>query len=648
MMPSFKSIFSVFVIAFLTFLLVIHDSIFINFPILEKKLGLTQETPLVYENPSCDTRNMLKAAEVETNSSEEKELTDLYQTLLGIRDKLDVYAQKFRENNSDYINLFPLAYYHVTAEELLALRNGNYKYPKEKMEQMILFYDAYKVNRDNWESNQKELVEEHWKHHFETAEREKEGTIDFAWDDRDVLKTGIDAHIGYDLPRALYESFKIIEKNRLNNNLWNDLLSDFRGTEETLQKAFKKVQEELDYNLALLELDDLSGTSEGDFKDVIMLRNEAWEKARNSDVITTPQPKINDHSKYEEDAQDKYCQMIQTLERTGEKKRARNFGDPHLFTFDGYRYSFQLVGEFILAKSNDNIFEVQIRQSPINNSLSVDSAIAMKIGNNRVALYADELPDTNTNTPLRVNGVPTIIEKELTLNDGGKIYHRGTDYVFEWPTGEELIAQINKGRSNPFINITVYVFESQANQMSGLLGDVNGDASDDLRFRNGKTLPSRDTYGDLENLLTRVSPVRLPLKPALNLYLEKLSKEYGNDWRISQDESLFDYASGQSTKTFTLNNFPDKYLSLEQLSSTELRDARKICTDRTVEPELMEGCIFDVAFSGSSDFARAAARISQVANLLRDFGIDIPDVEREIRNRLPTLPGGIRVPRLRF
>ncbi|OLT61692.1 hypothetical protein [Moorena bouillonii] len=126
-----------------------------------------------------------------------------------------------------------------------------------------------------------------------------------------------------------------------------------------------------------------------------------------------------------------------------------------------------------------------------------------------------------------------------------------------------------------------------------------------------------------------------------------MTKDYGNDWRISQEESLFDYASGQSTQTFTLNNFPDEYLSLEQLSSTELRDARKICTDRKVEPELMEGCIFDVAFSGYSDFARAAARLSEVANLLRDIGIDIPGIKP--KPPIPTtLPGGIRIPKLPF
>ncbi|NEQ84464.1 MAG: hypothetical protein F6K26_31160 [Moorea sp. SIO2I5] len=342
------------------------------------------------------------------------------------------------------------------------------------------------------------------------------------------------------------------------------------------------------------------------------------------------------------------CTTREKDERKGDKKRGRNFGDPHLFTFDGYRYSFQLVGEFILTKSEDNLFEVQVRQSPVSSSLSVDSAIAMRMGNNRVALYADELPDNDRRTPLRVDGVPTLVNRELTLDGGGQIYHNGSNYVFKWPTGEELIAQINANGETPFINITTYVFESQANHLSGLFGNANGDTSDELRFRDGSVLPSREAYGNIDNLIGRSSSVRLPLNSAFNLYLKKLTQDYGNDWRISQEESLFDYAPGQNTKTFTLTNFPSEYLALEQLSSTELSNARATCIETEVDPELMEGCVFDVAFSGRSDFARAAAKMSQTADILRQFGINVPNVEQEIRKLIPGLPGGIRIPGVRF
>jgi hypothetical protein len=95
-----------------------------------------------------------------------------------------------------------------------------------------------------------------------------------------------------------------------------------------------------------------------------------------------------------------------------EQKQASSTNDPHLTTFDGLKYDLQTVGEFTLIKSNNSAFEVQARQSPYNNSasLSINSAVAMKVGSNRVALYAQGFPDADTTTPLRVNGKPTTIE----------------------------------------------------------------------------------------------------------------------------------------------------------------------------------------------------------------------------------------------
>ena len=331
--------------------------------------------------------------------------------------------------------------------------------------------------------------------------------------------------------------------------------------------------------------------------------------------------------------------------REGKQRRGRNFGDPHLFTFDGHRYSFQDVGEFILAKSDDNFFEVQVRQSPISSALAVDSAIAMAVGDTRVALYADpkDLPDGDTSSPLRIDGKPVNLRKKLNLDNGGKVNHKGSAYVIEWPTKEKVVAQINSDSENPFLNLSVFVFESQADHIVGLLGNDNGKKEDDLRFRDGRVLPSRSTYGDLKNVLNRVVKVKLPIDPALNAYLKKLTKEYGNSWRISQKESLFDYAPGMTTASFTLKGFPSEYLTLSQLPTNLVSNAQKTCRQSGVEPEMMEGCVFDVAYSGYGGFARAAAQASQVMDVLEDLGIRVP------RPRLPgglKLPDGLRIPRL--
>jgi len=327
--------------------------------------------------------------------------------------------------------------------------------------------------------------------------------------------------------------------------------------------------------------------------------------------------------------------------RTGNLKKGTSYGDPHLITFDGYRYSFQTVGEFILAKSTDGTFEVQTRQSAVNKSLSLNSAVAMKVGNNRVAFYSKDFPDSNTNTPLRINGKPAVVQgNSLSIQGGGKIYKQSdSNYVVEWPTGEKVALTIYGRGQFQYMDVFPLVFESQANQMVGLLGNVNGDAKDDLRFRSGDVLPSKSTYGDVRQLFERVSPIKLPLGQLEKVYFDKLNKDFGNNWRVNKEESLFDYPSSKSTETFTDKAFPDAYLTLDMLSSTQLQQARTQCQNAGVEAGLLEGCLFDVGFTGYSEFASRAAQVSNILNLFESVIPGFKNPVPGILRRVPKIPG---------
>ncbi|WP_242045830.1 MULTISPECIES: VWD domain-containing protein [unclassified Calothrix] len=328
-------------------------------------------------------------------------------------------------------------------------------------------------------------------------------------------------------------------------------------------------------------------------------------------------------------------------DRTGKPVKGTSYGDPHLITFDGHRYSFQTVGEFILAKSTDGIFEVQTRQSAVNKSLSLNSAVAMKVGKNRVAFYSKDFPDANTNTPLRINGKPTVVEGDSLSLPGGGVIHKQNDsnYVVEWSTGEKVAITIYSRGQFKYMDVFPFVLESQANQMVGLLGNVNGNVDDDLRFRSGDILPSKSTYGDVRQLIERVSPIRIPLGELEKIYLDKLNKDFGNSWRVSQKESLFDYGQAQSTATFTDKAFPDAYLTLDMLSPAQLEDARSQCLNARVDASLLDGCIFDVGFTGYSEFAYRAAQVSNILNVVESvipgFKNPIPGILRQV----PKIPG---------
>lgn len=315
-------------------------------------------------------------------------------------------------------------------------------------------------------------------------------------------------------------------------------------------------------------------------------------------------------------------------------KQGKSYGDPHIITFDGYRYSFQMVGEFTLVKAKDNSFEIQVRQGAVpGRQLSLNTGAAMKVGNSRVAFYSKDFPDANTNTQLRIDGQPTVVQGSLSLPGGGEITRSGSDYVVEWLTGEQVRIHNITVAGSTFMNVTPAV-PDQSDRYIGLLGNLNGDPNDDLRTRGGNVVPTKNnsTYGQLSTALTNLLPVPVALGKVETLFFDQLYKEFGDSWRIKQGESLFDYASGQSTDTFTKRGFPNNYISLSSFLPPQLRKAEEICQRAGVTGDLLDGCIFDVANTGEAGFAQAAA--DAVTGIVKDR------VEREIRDRIPVkIPG---------
>jgi hypothetical protein len=318
------------------------------------------------------------------------------------------------------------------------------------------------------------------------------------------------------------------------------------------------------------------------------------------------------------------------------KGKGTSYGDPHLITYDGYRYSFQTVGEFILSKSVEGDFEVQTRQAPVpGQQLSLNIGAAMKIGSDRIAFYTKFFPDSNTNTILRINGKPTEIQSgSLTLPSGGRIDKQGqSNYLVEWPSGEQVAVRLISIGGSQYMNVTTYVVGSG---FVGLLGDLNQDPSDDLKTRSGKVIPSRSTYGEVKNIVTKIVPIPgvIPLNTVENLFFDQVYKEFGNSWRVTPEESLFDYASGQTTANFTDKGFPNKYRTINMLSPQQIQQAEATCLQAGVEPELLDGCIFDVGFTGDAGFANAAANAFKVIEQFIPGGVPRPNLPVNI----PGLP----------
>jgi hypothetical protein len=625
-----------------------------------------------WQSSGCNLQKLLNKAGILDESPDAKRLKNLYYELLGATEKLNKYRNIFLANESSLIDLFPTAYYNTTIEELRRIQNGDFRHPIEKLEQMQAFFDAYIINRENWDNGLKNQVEPHWAEHFKIAEEINKNKLKpYPIKVQTVLNSGIDAHVGNDLARAI----RYAVENRSNKIILTaDLKREFNDTKSTLLASGRRTTRDI-FSRSMSCIVQAGDSIMGVTEKVFALRNAAWDEALCKDsqgnyCSLKPKPvgstAINKLAKQPQLSASSRTQLIkigqqicnssfsfprpvpetdvyqkcrEIAERAGNIIKGTSYGDPHLITFDGHRYSFQTVGEFVLAKSTDGVFEVQTRQSPVNKSLSLNSAVAMKIGRNRVAFYSKDFPDSNTNTPLRINGQPTTITgNSLSLTGGGIIRKQDdSNYIVEWPTGEKVTVTIYSRGNFKYMDVFPSVFDSQANQMVGLLGNVNSNANDDLRFRNGNILPSKSTYGDLK-LINRISPIRLPLGELEKIYLDQLNKDFGNSWRVSQQESLFDYPQGKSTATFTDKAFPDAYLTLDMLSPTQLENARSQCLNSGVDANLLEGCIFDVGFTGFSEFAAHAAKVSNILDIVKTvipgFKNPIPDILRKI----PGLP----------
>jgi len=616
----------------------------------------------------CDITKMFEKARVSESSREGQELKKLYQELRGAAFKLDEYRKPFLKNGQDLMGVFPAFYYNVTVEELKRIANGDFQYPKEKMEQMVAFFEAYEINRKNWDSGNRAAVEPHWREHFVSADGTNADNEDvttfnelflafrqgasavfqnpvWVYTVNKVLSTGADAHVKHDLARALRYSLE----NRDRNASIEDLKKEFDCTEITLKSAGDKTLSDIFRNIIYEYVGNgfdriILGTTEA----VLSQRRQAWEDAIRRDasgtfeelrpstigdaevlVLNQIQPHLssNNREQLRQRGQD-------YLEKCSNFKEATSTGDPHLVTFDGLKYSFQTVGEYILVKASHGFFEVQARQVPFSSSLSVNSAIAIRVGDNRVALYARDFPDSDTSTPLRVNGRPTNIQGDkLAFADGGEVLKQGSRYVVSAPTGEKVLVSLTGSGNNAFLNVSPFAYE-RSGEYSGLLGNANGNPNDDLQIRNGDDITAvRASYGDVTQVLNLVG-LRLPgvLNTAEKLYFDQLYKDFGNSWRVNQEESLFDYPAGKNSQSYLVSGFPEKYLTLNMLSADQIQQARNACTESNVAQDLMEGCIFDVGFSGLSDFALATAEISNYIGIVNQLfpGLNIPTPEQVV------------------
>ncbi|WP_405061450.1 VWD domain-containing protein [Kribbella sp. NBC_01505] len=252
---------------------------------------------------------------------------------------------------------------------------------------------------------------------------------------------------------------------------------------------------------------------------------------------------------------------------------ARWFSDPHLVSFDGQRYDFQAVGEFVGAKSGTDL-EIQVRQAPYpdvpGRQVAITSAIAVRVGADRI-----EFDSGTPRIAVLVNGKPGKLPASVVRRDSATVPGQDS-YRVTWP--DRSAADIDfVGVPGMGLRMGVKPAAARKGTFTGLLGNFDGAEANDGA-------------------------------PGKGAATDKV--------RISQAGSLFTYAPSQSTATFTDKSYPDKPIRTADLPQWQQEQAAIVCSAAGVrDPRTMTDCQLDVGLTGRSGFAiDAAAAQPPVAN----------------------------------
>ncbi len=255
-----------------------------------------------------------------------------------------------------------------------------------------------------------------------------------------------------------------------------------------------------------------------------------------------------------------------------------SFGDPHLRTMDGRVYTFQAVGDYVLSRStqSDDDFEVQVRYIPMEprQSWSANGAVAAMVEGDQVEVHLGA-----AGYEIFVNEARELGPFPHRLPGGGSVVTSPNLVTVSWPDGTTLTARL---RPYDIGSVQLFLPEARAGLVEGLLGDFDGDRTNDLRIRGGEVVTD-----DSER----------------NLY----DGGFRDSWSVAHgaSPSLFSHGADPFDP-----DYPRHINILEDFEASEIAAARQTCIDRGVADQaLLDTCTLDLLVSGDDSWADVTAAI---------------------------------------
>jgi hypothetical protein len=246
--------------------------------------------------PDCDfCKNLNKF--LSQNSAESSKRSELVGELFGVLAELQRSRESFVQRG-DFTNLFASAYYHITQLEIANILSNKYTYPTTKMEMMLSFYDSYRYNRALGDSGLSKNIEPQWQKYYANAQafnstmaQSRVVGLGDAHDLYRLITSGIDAHVQYDLPRAIRNTY---QRNVPVSADRNQLYTEFKDTNSLFRSALEQTNRDITQAFSTSQMIiprdwviDFSTRVLGSASDVISKREKAYDMAVSSNSLLT-------------------------------------------------------------------------------------------------------------------------------------------------------------------------------------------------------------------------------------------------------------------------------------------------------------------------------------------------------------------------
>ncbi|XP_078613336.1 uncharacterized protein LOC144882991 [Branchiostoma floridae x Branchiostoma japonicum] len=277
------------------------------------------------------------------------------------------------------------------------------------------------------------------------------------------------------------------------------------------------------------------------------------------------------------------------------------WGDPHITTLDGKRYTFNGKGEYVMADVDSGQYQLQARTAfpeGTNTATAFSAMVIQKMGG--VPIQVNIASDSETGMTLYIDG--TLQDMTIYGNVSSTIAQESNvlvsrpsanEFKVYYSTGVSATAQVEQG----MMSIVFSAPESFKGQTKGLLGVWDDDQANDFTMYDGTVLSSDST--------------------------ERQIFDFGRSWQVLPVTSLFHYDAGQSVDTFQDDTFvPTFGDEVENADPVLLQQAQDQCGDN-------QECLYDVLQTG--DVAVGEASLHQSTT--------IEDGSQKSSNYPPTVTG---------